>query len=541
MRALLKRPGFWIVVLLSGGLVVLVGIRFISILTGHAPKASTGKHSMSAGAAPPVGVANVTRRVLQYEFQQVGSVESGQTVNITAKTVGPITALSVRQGDAVRVGQVLVRIDPSPAQAALYKSKSDLATARYNYYQQEAQIGLTGVQAVSAVDIAHADLLSSQAGIQKSQSVYNATYALDVAAISESRAKLVAAQAAERQAESAYAKSKATYDRTLGLENQGFASNADVQDAYQDVVAQYAAVNGARANVVAAAKTVDSSRSQSAKDNVSDRADILTARFLAAQKQATLAEARAGTAKTSAFKQQLLALQSQVDSAQASARTAQLQLQDTVLTSPVNGFVIARLLDLGAVASVGSVILTVQAGNQLWVVSALPQEIYGRVKAGQTCKVTVDGVRNRVFVARVAAIDPAIDAASRQFNIRMLVSDPKHQIKPGMFARVTINVGRKDPRPCIPNGALNNKDDDQRTATVYKVVNDKVQSVLVKLGPSDSLYTVVKQGLAVGDTVVVQTLGNLKDGQTVSPQTAVLPTVPGTNITDSATPAPSGH
>ena len=536
MRGLLKRQGFWVVVFLVIGLAVLVALRFISVLRSKAPTATGGKQSLSASAAPPVGVANVTKRVLQYEFEQVGSVESGQTVNISAKAAGPITSLSVREGDQVSLGQVLVRIDPSPAKAALYKSLSDLATARYNYYQQQAQLGLTGVQAVSAVDIARADVLASQAGLQKSRSVYNATYALDEATISESGAKLVAAQAQERQAESTYATSKATYDRILGLENQGFASNADVQDAYQNVVAQYASVNGARANVVAAAKTVDSSRSASVKDKVSDRADILTARFTKAQKQAALAEAQAGRAKTSAFRQQLLALKSMVDSAQATARTAELALQDTVLRSPVNGFVIARVLDLGAVASIGSVILTVQSGNQLWVVTALPQEIYGRVQAGQTCNVTVDGVRGRVFTARVAAIDPSIDAASRQFSIRILLSDPKHQIKPGMFARVTLDVGRKDPRPCVPNGALNNKDDDQHTATVDKVVNGKVQSASVTLGPSDSLYTVVNSGLSLGDTVVVQTLGNLKDGQTVSPQAAVLPTLPGVNAT---TPTPS--
>jgi multidrug efflux pump subunit AcrA (membrane-fusion protein) len=143
-------------------------------------------------------------------------------------------------------------------------------------------------------------------------------------------------------------------------------------------------------------------------------------------------------------------------------------------------------------------------------------------------------------VARVAAIDPSVDAASRQFNIRILLSDPKHQVKPGMFARVTLDVGRKDPRPCVPNGALNDKNDDQHTATVFKVVNDKVQAVAVTLGPSDSLYTVIKSGLNEGETVVVQTLGILKDGQTVTPQVAVLPTIAGSNATNATvTPAPT--
>lgn len=535
----MKRKGLFIIGILGFALLALVGYRFYNIAKNGVPQAKGGR---GAGAAsgkngPPVGVAVVGKRTLQFEFEQVGSVESSQTVNIVSKSAGALLELRVRPGDSVKKGEILAKVDPAQAQAAVFKKQSDLASAQYTYYQQLSQQGLTGVQAVSTVSIAQADVSAAQAGVAKSRSVYVATVDQGQTTVAQSKAKLIGAQAQERETESAYAKSKAKYDRMLGLQRQGFASNADLQDAYQDVLAQYAAVDLQRANVKAAEKEVANAAAQARKDNVSALADIKTSRFNQVSKQATLNEAQAGSSKTAAYQQQLLAQKSLVDAAAADLHLSQLQLEDTVLRSPVDGFVTDRKLDLGAVTSVGTVILTVQSGGEVWVVSAFPQEVYSRVQKDQACQVTVDGVRNRVFAARVFSKDPAIDAASRQFNIRVKIDDPQHQVKPGMFARVRIKVGRPDPRLAIPNAALFDKDESKRTATVYKVEDGKIVVVTVHTGPSDSAYTAILGGLLEGDTVVVQTLAALKDGQEVEPQVTPLGTpTPVQTVSPSATP-----
>ncbi|MFN8608425.1 MAG: efflux RND transporter periplasmic adaptor subunit [Vulcanimicrobiota bacterium] len=495
----------------------LVGFRVYQALSKPSGR---GRRSRAGAAVQPVAVERASIRRLQFQYDQVGNVESSQNVDIVAKSAGPILELLVRQGDPVRKGQVLVRVDPSQARANLLKKKSDLANAQFTFYQLQSQQQLTDVQASSGVSIARADLEAAQANLQKSRQVYSATRTQGATTVTQAQARLVGARAQLRQAQVDFDTAKAKYERMLGLQRQGFASNADVQDTYRTMLSQDAAVDLQEANVRSAEKDVVNAAAQASKDTVSARADIDVSRFNQVSKHASLAEAEAGTSKSAAFRQQLKAQESLVHAAEADLETAQLQLQDTVLRSPVNGFVSDRKLDVGALASLGTAILTVQSGQQVWVVTSLPQEVFARVDKGHPCEVTIDGLRGQVFAGRVFSKDADIDTATRQFNVRVTLDDQKHLVKPGMFARVKLQVGPPDPQLTIPNAALIDKDMDKRTATVYKVVDKQVQIVTVSYGRSDTRNTVINKGLADGDTVVTQSQGRLKDGQKVDPQSA---------------------
>lgn len=231
-----------------------------------------------------------------------------------------------------------------------------------------------------------------------------------------------------------------------------------------------------------------------------------------------------------------MARQALVDAAEAELQGAQLRLLQTVLKSPVDGFVSDRKLDSGAVASVGSVIMTVQAGGEVWVVSALPQEIYRYVEKGEECKVTVDGLRNREFTAHVFAKDAAVDAASRQFNIRVKIDDDEGLVKPGMFARVRLTLGPPGPRLVVPSSALYEKDDEVRTAVVYVVKDGKVDKRKVDFGLANDKVTMIRQGLSEGEQVVITTATALTDGQEVQVG-EVEPTTGASPASETATPA----
>lgn len=302
----------------------------------------------------------------------------------------------------------------------------------------------------------------------------------------------------------------------LGLQRQGFASNADAQDAYADVLSKAAAVDAQKAAARAAEKEVANAAQQAKKDNVSTRADIENSRFTTVSAEATLDEAQAGVSKTQTFQQQLKARLALVEAAEAELQGAQLPLQDTVLRSPVDGFVSNRALDPGAVASVGSVIMTVQAGGEVWIVSALPQEIYRYVDKGEACKVTIDGLPRQVFDAYVFSKDAAVDAASRQFNVRVKIDDKDGQVKPGMFARLKLTLGPPGPRLVVPSSALQEKDSEARTAFVYVVVDGKAVKRKVEFGLANDKVTLIREGLKEGDQVVIQSATPLRDGQEVT-------------------------
>ncbi len=529
----------WIVGVVALLLCALIGWRFTQILGGGSSSGKGG--GRRGGGSQKVAVGTAAMENLTFEFEVVGNVESTQNVDIVARSAGLVREVLYREGDEVSKGQVLARVDDAQAKANLYKVQSDLANARFTYYELQSQQDLTNVQASSSVSIAQADLSAARANLEKSKSVYSATVVQGQTSVVQAQSTYAQAKAQLRQAEVDFEQSKLQYDRMLGLQRQGFASNADAQDAYTDVLSKAAAVDAQRAATAAAEKSVANAGQQAKKDNVSTRADIENSSFTEVSAQATLNEARAGVSKTQTFQQQLLARQALVEAAEAELQSARLQLDETVLRSPVDGFVSARQLDPGAAASVGSVIMTVQAGGEVWIVSALPQEIYRYVDKGDACKVTVDGLRNRVFDAFIYSKDAAVDAASRQFNIRVKIEDEDGLVKPGMFARVKLTLGPPGPRLAVPSSALYDKDSEARTAVVYKVVDGKTVKTAVGFGLANGRVTMIREGLKEGDKVVIQSANPPRDGAevTVGEATPEPTATPGDGPTTSSIPRPS--
>lgn len=511
----MKTPRGKMVTVIVALVALLVGWRFIQVLSGKARPTGRG-----GGTSRTVVVDQVRRGELRFDYEIVGNVESTQTVDVVARTAGVLEELPLLEGDEVKKGDLLARIDDAQALAAFYKFKGDLANARFTYHQLLSQRELTEVQASSGVAIAAAELDAARAGLEKSRSVYKATLTQGQSSVAQSQANLEKVKATLRQAVVDYNQSKTAYDRMLGLQRQGFVSRADLQDSYAEVLSKHAAVDAQRAEVAAAERAVINSREQARKDSVSARADILTSETRQTSASAALAEARAGTSKSLSFEQQLLAQKSLVEAAEAELKGAELALEDTTIESPITGFVSDRRLDPGAVAHVGDVIMTVQAGGEVWVVAALPQEVYSYVHKDTPCKVRVDGLRGRLFDAFIYRKDSAVDAASRQFNIRVKIEDAEGEVKPGMFARVLLSLGPDGPRLLAPSAALSRRDDEARTGIVYKVVEGKVQRTEVKFGPNDGPNTLITEGLQEGDLVVVQTAVPLKDGQEVKAERA---------------------
>lgn len=198
-------------------LVLLVGWRFYEILAGgDGGKGAIGGGRRGAGSQK-VAVGTAEMSTMTYPLEVVGNVESTQNVDIVARTEGLVQEVMFREGDAVKKGEILARIDDAQVRANLYKVKSDLANARFNYYELQSQQELTNVQASSTVAIAQADLSAARANLRKSESVHTATVAQGETAVVQSQATYAQSQAQLRQAQVDFEQSKVQYERMLGL------------------------------------------------------------------------------------------------------------------------------------------------------------------------------------------------------------------------------------------------------------------------------------------------------------------------------------
>ncbi len=148
-------------------------------------------------------------------------------------------------------------------------------------------------------------------------------------------------------------------------------------------------------------------------------------------------------------KQQLDQLKTQLE---VSTTVTQNLKENTRLVSPVSGVITARNFDNGDV--VGSApILVVEQLNPLKVRINVSEEYFARVKTGMKVDITFEVYPDKIFRGNVSLVYPTIDAMTRTFTVEISIPNEQMLIRPGMFARVNLNLGTM-PRTIIPDIAV---------------------------------------------------------------------------------------
>ena len=128
-------------------------------------------------------------------------------------------------------------------------------------------------------------------------------------------------------------------------------------------------------------------------------------------------------------------------------------------------------------------------------------------------EVKVDVFENETFPARVALIYPVIDERSRTFTTELKLNNPGAKVRPGMFARVTMNFGTQK-HVVVPDRAVV-KQSGSGARYVYVYKNGKVNYAQVELGQRLGTEYELISGVNNGEQVVVSGLIKLHDGMEV--------------------------
>ena len=186
-------------------------------------------------------------------------------------------------------------------------------------------------------------------------------------------------------------------------------------------------------------------------------------------------------------------------------------LENTILRSPITGFVTARNFDVGDMFSMGSPLFTVQQVVPVKLLVGISENEYTKVKKGDIVSITVDALPGRSFSGKVTRLYPTINAATHTFNAEVVVQNADRALRPGMFARVTVNFGTNH-RIVLPDRCIV-KQEGTGQKFVYLLKNDETVSyVPVTIGRHIGSEYEVIDGVAEGDTVVSKGHANLKDG-----------------------------
>lgn len=188
-------------------------------------------------------------------------------------------------------------------------------------------------------------------------------------------------------------------------------------------------------------------------------------------------------------------------------------LENTSLLSPINGVVTARNYDNGDLYSGGTPVLTVEQITPVKLLINVSEGYFTQVKKGAPVSVKMDVYGDEEFEGRISLVYPTIDATTRTFPVEVQLTNRDQRVRPGMFARATLNFGTKE-HVVVPDMAIVKRaGSGDRFVYVYK--EGKVSYRQVELGRRMGTEYELISGVENNAQVVVAGQTKLYDGAEV--------------------------
>ncbi|MCL5104494.1 MAG: efflux RND transporter periplasmic adaptor subunit [Armatimonadetes bacterium] len=448
-----------------------------------------GRHSTTETKpepAPAISVKTVTVSASQIpnDMSASGTVRPIVESKIAPKIMSNVAAVYVREGDHVRAGQVLIRLESRDLQAQLAQAEAGLNAAAAGSGRAYTAIDLQKAQTSTGIASAEAGLKAAReqlslvkAGPRKQQRV---------------QAHLVVAQAQAqfKNAEIELNRYKRLYEQDVVPKQRldGVQTSYDIAKAQLESAQEQASLTeeGSRTQEI-----------QSAQQQVRQAEEALRmARASAVQDKMSVSNARVAS--------------SQVSQARAGVEFARTQLGYATIISPISGVVSQRMVDPGDTVSPGVPVISVQADSNYRLEATVPESSAANIFVGKRVNVSI-GADNRTAVGTVAVVSPAGDPTSHKFVVKVELPATL-KARSGEFGRISFPIGYSK-GVIVPEVAIHN----EGGLPILYIVGEKnrARMQVVKVGRKTDSGVEILSGLTDGDRVIVGNTGVLSDGVSV--------------------------
>ena len=210
--------------------------------------------------------------------------------------------------------------------------------------------------------------------------------------------------------------------------------------------------------------------------------------------------------------------QSQVSEAEAALKQAQINLGYCKLTSPMDGVILARGIEVGSLTAPGNVAFQVADTSAMKAVFGGSDIQVGQLKQGQAQTLTTEAIPGTQLIGTITRIAPNADPTTRIYDVEITVPNKDGKIRPGMIASLKIAgaTAANSTEATLPLNAIVRPPDDQKDFAVY-VVEEKAGKTLarlrrVRLGEIVGNEIAVLSGVQLGDQVIVRGATMVTDG-----------------------------
>jgi len=353
-----------------------------------------------------------------------GNIEMTE-VSISFKTAGKLMERTVDEGDPVKQGQVIARLDRDQLLRQRDREQAGLSAATAQLAQAETAVNWQRATLSADIEQRRADLAAQEARLAELRNGSRPQEKLDARAV-------VDAAAAEVE------RARRDWDRA-----QTLFKNDDISAAQYD---QYRRTfETASANLKSAREReslVLAGPRQETIDNAAAQVD---------RARAALKLAEANSIELKRREQEIAARHADIERSRAAIALIDSQLADTIAYSPVDGLVLVKAADVGEVLAPGTSVVTVGDIDHPWLRGYIPETELGRVKIGSKVKVTTDSYPGKTYSGRVGFISSEAEFTPKQiqtreervklvYRVKIDLENPKRELKSNMPADAEIVV-----------------------------------------------------------------------------------------------------
>jgi membrane fusion protein (multidrug efflux system) len=265
-------------------------------------------------------------------------------------------------------------------------------------------------------------------------------------------------------------------------------------------------------------------------DISTEEAQLRAAEATAALARANLARARELNASKTNSLAELDAAEAQAAQAAAQADSLKAVIAKKTIRAPFAGRLGLRLVNLGQILRDGDAITTLQTLDPIFVNFSLPQQQLARVAPGNQVRVTSDAAAGQVFDGKITAINPEVDAATRNIRLQATIANAGEKLRAGMFASVEVMLPTSNRVLVIPATAVLyapygdsvfvvDEKKDEKSGAMQRVLRQQ----FVRLGPTRGDFVTVVDGLKAGETIVTSGVFKLRAGMPVAIDNTLAP------------------
>jgi len=500
MKSVLKIGGILIVA------ACLIGAVAFFVLGPRPPAA--------ASEATATSTAVVSRGSIEQTVSATGNAAAEQQVTLSLGSSGRIEEVLVEEGQQVKTGDVLARLDTSSLewQAARAQASLDTTQARLRQTQRPASAEEMA-SAQAAVDSAKASYEKTQAG-PTSEELASAQAAVDSAKASyekvkagPTRAELASAQAALDSALASLEQAQAAYDQVKDRPDVAMLPQAlNLQTAtneYERAKANYESVaNHPTPSELAAAKA---QVSQAEASLAQLQARPTASELAAAKAQVSQAEASLAQMQARPTAEEIAVAQAQVDEAAIALDQAQSQLEDAVLTAPFDGTILTVQARAGEWATPGTPALSLAAGGPLVLKVNVDEVDVPQVNTGQPAHLRFSALKDNQISGTVTYVALASSnvGGAVAYGVEIRFDPGQLPVRLGMTAEVEIVVASADGTLLVPNRAVIADREAGRYYVTRQRADGSTERLEVQIGLRDGQYTQILEGLNEGDRLAL--------------------------------------